>query len=269
MKYLQKNPRMKIEGCKICGKESKEIFQETILKKYLVSYFQCANCGFVQTENPFWLPEAYTESMNLGDTGQVKRNFINSIKVKFLINNCLDSEKQFLDYAGGYGLFARTMRDFGFAFYWEDLYTSNLLAKGFSVENKSLDWFEAITVFECFEHWENPIFEISNLFSRTDTIIFTTNLISNPLPSKDWWYYGFDHGQHISFFSSNTMKFLETKFECNFYSKAGIHILSKKKINKFIFNTSIFKAKILLYFIGIQNSKSLTALDHKLLIDNK
>jgi hypothetical protein len=260
---------MKIEHCKICGKNSKEIFQETILKSYLISYFQCINCGFVQTEKPFWLPEAYKDSMNLGDTGQVKRNFINSIKVKNIIDNCLDPKKHFLDYAGGYGLFTRTMRDFGYSFYWEDLYTSNLLAKGFSTQTKSIDWFEAITVFECFEHWENPIIEISNLFSRTDTIIFTTNLISNPLPSKDWWYYGFDHGQHISFFSYNTMKFLETKFDCILYSKAGVHILSKRKINNLLFITSILKAKILLYLIGIQNSRSLTALDHKFLIDNK
>lgn len=265
---MQKNPRMKMEYCKICGKESKEIFQETILKKYLVTYFQCKNCGFVQTEDPFWLPESYKESMNLGDTGQVKRNFINAIKVKYLINNVLNPNGHFLDYAGGYGLFTRTMRDFGYSFFWEDLYTSNLLAKGFSAENKSLNRFEAITVFECFEHWENPIQEISNLFSKTDTIIFTTNLISNPLPPKDWWYYGFDHGQHISFFSIETMKYLEKKFDCRFYSKAGIHILSKRKMNTILTNTSIFKAKILLFFIGIQNSKSLTTLDHKALSTN-
>lgn len=50
--------------CKICGKENKFIFKAKILKKYDVSYFHCENCGFLQTEEPHWLSEAYKSPIN-------------------------------------------------------------------------------------------------------------------------------------------------------------------------------------------------------------
>ncbi len=42
----------------------------------------------------------------------------------------------FLDYAGGYGVFTRLMRDIGFDFYWHDPYTQNLFANGFEKDIK-------------------------------------------------------------------------------------------------------------------------------------
>lgn len=244
--------------CKICESETKQIFTRTILQRHKISYFQCPKCGFTQTEEAFWLPEAYESSMNLGDTGQVIRSIQNSIKLKFVLSAISKPTEPFLDYAGGYGILTRLMRDLGFNFFWEDKFTKNLLASGF--EGASIKY-SAVTVFECFEHWENPMIEIQNLFEKTDTIIFSTNIISDPAP-KEWWYYGFDHGQHISFFSRNSLKFIAEKFGCYFYSKAGIHIFSKNKISSIKLFSGILRAKILLKILDNSSKKSLTTSDH-------
>jgi hypothetical protein len=40
--------------------------------------------------------------------------------------------------------------------------------------------------------------EIDNIFKHTDSFFFTTNNLKHPAPDPEsWWYYGFDHGQHI------------------------------------------------------------------------
>ncbi len=41
--------------CKICNHESKHLFQGKILGKYKITYFHCRHCGFLQTEEPYWL----------------------------------------------------------------------------------------------------------------------------------------------------------------------------------------------------------------------
>ena len=43
------------------------------MDKYDVKYFLCGNCGFVFTEEPYWLNEAYKSAINISDTGIVTR----------------------------------------------------------------------------------------------------------------------------------------------------------------------------------------------------
>ena len=57
------------------------------------------------------------------------------------------------NYAGGYGIFTRMMRDIGFDFYWLDKYADNLLTNGFEYNKKIHKKIEAITSFESFEHF--------------------------------------------------------------------------------------------------------------------
>jgi hypothetical protein len=173
--------------------------------------------------------------MNLGDTGQVVRNLSAKRVLVALVTFWFDKFGKYLDFASGYGFFVRIMRDVGLDCYWSDKYTENLLARGFDAD-LSGDKYELVTVFECFEHWSNPDDEIKSLLRYSSSILFTTNLISCPAPSpKDWWYYGFDHGQHVSFFTVQSLKFLASKYNLNFYSKSGFHLFTKKKINYWLF----------------------------------
>ena len=110
--------------CKICSKENKVIFSGEILKKYKVDYFYCDTCKFLQTEEPYWLNEAYKYPINIYDTGYMFRNIYYSKRLTILLSVMFSKNGSFLDYAGGYGVFVRLMRDNGFDFY-NNLLTQN------------------------------------------------------------------------------------------------------------------------------------------------
>lgn len=217
--------------CRICNKKNDHIFDATILNKYNIKYYHCQTCGFLQTEEPYWLEESYAESINISDTGYMQRNLNLSKKLTVLLSILFKKDAKFLDYAGGYGVFVRLMRDIGFDFYWDDKFTQNLFARGFEYE---IGWMDAITTFESFEHFVNPIEEVKKMSSIGKTIIFSTELLSNPIPKpKDWWYYGLDHGQHISFYSEKTLHFIADKYSLNYQNLGAVHILTDKKLPKY------------------------------------
>jgi len=227
MAIFQKRKKMQ---CKICNQHTHQIFTAKILNKYDINYFHCEHCGFLQTEEPYWLDEAYSESINLSDTGYLQRNITLSKKVTILLSLFFNRNGKFLDYAGGYGVFVRLMRDIGFDFYWFDKYTPNLFARGF--EHQDGFYYEAITSFESLEHFVEPIKEIENMLSKTKNLIFSTELLPSPVPKpEDWWYYGLDHGQHIYFYSEKTFEFIATKYNLNYANLGGLHLLTEKKIS--------------------------------------
>ena len=41
---------------KITGGPVEKIFEATVLGKHLVSYYICKQTGFIQTQDPYWLP---------------------------------------------------------------------------------------------------------------------------------------------------------------------------------------------------------------------
>ncbi|QPH85593.1 class I SAM-dependent methyltransferase [Campylobacter concisus] len=223
-------------NCKICNGPTKKFDNGFILNKYYIDYFQCEKCGFVQTESPYWLKESYSDAISVSDTGVMSRNIIFSKLATIMMSLCVNTKRDFLDYGGGYGIFTRIMRDNGFNFYWYDKYAINLVARGFegSISEKK---YEAITSFENFEHFENPIEEIEKIFSLTDFVLFSTELITVPAPStNNWWYYCLEHGQHISIFSNKTLEYIAKKYGYNLISNGrNLHIFSKKKLNNRIF----------------------------------
>lgn len=216
--------------CKICKNKTEKIFATKIVNKYNIDYFHCRNCHFIQTEEPHWLEEVYKESINTTDVGYIGRNIYYSEKITILLYLLFGKKGKFLDYAAGYGVFVRIMRDIGFDFYWDDIYTSNLFAKGFEFDKKTKS--DAIICLEGFEHFLNPIEEIESMLEISKTIIFSTNLVPSPIPKPlEWWYYGLEHGQHISLYSLKTMKYIADKYTLNYYSINNLHIITDKKIS--------------------------------------
>jgi hypothetical protein len=216
--------------CKICGKENEKVFSSVIMGKYTIDYFHCNYCDFLQTEEPFWLEEAYAQPINISDTGYMARNLFYSKRLTILLYFLFGRNGQYVDYAGGYGIFVRLMRDIGFEFYWDDKYTANLFSGGF--EWNRMNRSDAVTLFEAFEHFVDPLEEIKNLRNISDTIIFTTDLRPTPLPKPDdWWYYGLDHGQHIAFYSKETFIKIADLLDMNYLSLGSLHILSKDPVN--------------------------------------
>jgi len=245
--------------CKICNFDAIPLFKAAVLNKYEVQYFKCSNCGFLFTEEPYWLNEAYSSAINITDTGILERNLRFSKAVSVLIYFLFNKDGKFVDYAGGYGIFTRLMRDIGFDFYWQDLHCDNLLSRGFAYKPELHKHIELLTAFEVFEHLVNPLEEIEKMLGISKNIIFSTVLLPNQmLKPEDWWYYGFEHGQHISFYSLKTLEFLSFKFKLSFYSAKGLHILTNKKINSFLFKLIATLSNYGLSFFVRKNMRSRT-----------
>jgi hypothetical protein len=222
--------------CRICSSESNEIFSAKILNKHVIKYYHCPQCNFLQTEDPFWLNEAYEAAIGITDTGIIKRNQLFAKRSSAVISSFYNSNKKFLDFAAGYGIFVRMMRDFGFDFYWYDLFAENLFAKGF--EYSKQDNILLITAFECFEHFANPLEEIEKMLKISENIIFSTRVFQGVPPKPDdWWYYSLDSGQHISLYSTKTLKYLANKFNLHLNSdNKAFHMLSKEEHSDLLFN---------------------------------
>jgi hypothetical protein len=119
-----------------------------------------------------------------------------------------------------------------------------------------------VTTFESFEHFVYPMDEVEKILSLSKNIIFSTEPLPNPVPrSKDWWYYGLDHGQHISFYSLKTFRYIATKFKLNYAYINGLHVLSEKKLSNFKLKC-IKLSKLGIYTFFRKQLKSKTWDDH-------
>lgn len=221
--------------CNICQNKAKYVKTLKVRQKYDAEYFLCDSCGFLFVGNPTWLTEAYGESINTTDTGYVLRNVYLSRKTLVLFYFLFGTKYTFLDFAGGYGIFSRLMRDYGFNFLLADTYTPNLFMKGFNYTNEKI---HTLTCFECFEHFSDPKKEIDALFNISPNIFLSTVLFSGEVaPDDGWEYYGLHHGQHISFYSLKTLTYIAKKHGSNLCSNGNnLHLFSKKKISNIVFN---------------------------------
>ena len=89
-------------------------------------------------------------------------------------------------------------------------------------------------------------------------IVFTTELLPQVIPKPhEWWYYGLEHGQHISFYSVNTLEFIAQKYGLNFLTNGRIHLFSEKKSNAIKYKFILKMGKLGLFnFIKLNmNSK--------------
>ena len=102
--------------CNICQAPTLEHARGLVRGKYPARWLRCSRCGFLFIENPGWLAEAYAEPINASDTGYVQRNLWARDKMRNCIEFNLDPGGLFLDYASGYGLLVRLMRDLGYDF---------------------------------------------------------------------------------------------------------------------------------------------------------
>ena len=207
-------------------------FSATILGRHEVKYYYCGECGLLNTEKPYWLEEAYQEAIADTDTGLVSRNIANSAWLGAILESLAIDKGKFLDVAGGYGMLARLMRDRGFDCYTTDKYCPNLFAKTFEPGPGFVA--DALFAFEALEHMEDPFRFLEDLFAAygCNTIVFSTLIFDGPAPSKDWWYYSFETGQHISFYQRRTLAFMAERLKCNYYMlTTGLHMITPGNIS--------------------------------------
>jgi hypothetical protein len=251
--------------CRICDNSASEFSSAFILGKYQIKYYLCSTCGFIQTEEPYWLDEAYAVPINTSDTGIMIRNLANVRLASAVLQLCFNTDGQYADYGGGHGIFVRMMRDRGFDFYRDDKYCANLFAHGFDTADSGVDRYCLITAFELFEHFLSPCDELQNLLNKSDNILFTTEILPHPPPQlNDWWYFCLDHGQHISFFSHRSLQHLADRFALHYYNFGNRHLFTRNKTScmawRFKLATHPRVSRLLETF---SRKKSLTSSDYK------
>lgn len=198
------------ELCRLCGTQANLLCKQRALKKYDVGYFQCPDCDLIQTERPFWLEEAYSSALSDCDTGAIQRTMLTielTLSLAWLLG--IETDSPCLDYGGGHGILARSMRDHGYDFRWFDRYAKNLFARGFETEASAR--YSLLTCFEVWEHLPDPACDLENQFSPGhDFLLIGTFLHTGH--RENWWYYCPQVGQHVAFFSARTMQFIARRF---------------------------------------------------------
>ena len=224
--------------CWVCCAPADYVFHADLLKQHRVAYYRCKKCEFLSVEPPHWLEEVYADPLTMGanDPNSVSRSLEFKAFVSLLLRNLFDSEAKFLDYGGGYGLFVRLMRDAWFDFYWQDPYCHNLFAQGFEAQEETT--YELVTAFECFQHFVDPMAELDHLFDKTDCLLFTTQLVPDPMPLPDAWpYYALDSGQHVAFYSRRSLKRMAETLGLVFLSNGrDTHMFTKRHLSNKLFD---------------------------------
>ena len=222
--------------CRCCGEANTNYLFKVNLLSRDVSYFECLACGYVQTEFPSWLEDAYLEPINPSDTGIVSRNLSNVSLVLATLALMGKKTSQVVDYGGGHGFLVRLLRDIGVNALWADPYSENLVARGF--EYQEIDSYaregekpSLVMAFEAFEHFVEPAKEVSRMLSISSNILLTTTLAPQPTPRPtEWSYYGFEHGQHIGFYRVQTLQYLADSFGLQLMTDGvSTHFLSRDK----------------------------------------
>lgn len=223
------------EPCRICGGSTALAFEVRVLRAYDCEYCQCVSCGFLQAADPFWIQEAYERPITRQDTGILVRNLAFARMTAVVAHWLCDRRGRFLDYAGGYGLLTRLMRDYGFDYSWNDPFAANLFADGFE-GNLEGPW-NLITSFEVFEHITDPLILFGEILGHTDHLLFSTELFEGEAPKPEsWFYYHFDQGQHVSFYTLPSLVAVSERLGFNLYSDGRwVHLLSAKHISKTAF----------------------------------
>lgn len=215
--------------CRVCECSSTFAFAQLVLGRE-VGYFDCAHCGYVQTETPYWLNEAYAaDAITDLDTGIMWRNQRSAAHVVLTLASLRRIKGRVLDYAGGYGILVRLLRDAGVEARWTDKYCHNLLARGFESDNGPYD---LVAAFEVFEHLEHPVDELRAMLHKAPNVLISTELVTTvKTPAPDWWYYGPEHGQHVGFFRRNTLAHMASRLGCHYSTDARfLHVFSRTPV---------------------------------------
>jgi hypothetical protein len=213
--------------CKVCDGVSVFFGGADVLKKYRIHYFRCEECGFIQTEAPYWLEEAYSSAIASQDVGIMHRNLINREMTSAVLNLLFPKVSNAVDFGAGHGVFVRLMRDRGFNFFWSDLHATNDYARGFEFQEGAT--YDFLTAFEVLEHLADPVSDLSRLMDLSDNVFVSTCIVPQPSPGlSDWWYYVPSTGQHISFYTTESLRRIAIQFGRQLLTCGPYHLFTRE-----------------------------------------
>lgn len=251
--------------CPVCVSPTCEFGQLKVMGRHQAFYRQCPTCAFIFVAEPVWLGEAYTKPITSSDIGMVDRNVRFSRTIRTVIEVFFDCKGRFLDYGGGPGLLTRMLRDAGYDFFWYDRHCQNLYADGFAADLSSGERYELLTAAEVFEHLPDPLATVQEMAGLSRNILFTTQLLPDPPPNPgQWWYYGQEHGQHISFFDRKTLQVMADKLNLHYATNGhNLHLFSSRPVSATTFKILTYDPVVALLGLVLRRS-SLLPRDFKL-----
>jgi Methyltransferase domain len=195
------------QACRLCDGQLRYCFSLVILKKHDVKYYECESCGSMQTEQPYWLEEAYSSHLSRLDTGAAARNIANLSMVYFIAR--IFNARNLIDFGGGDGLLCRMLRDRELNAYCSDKYAKPTYAQGFTEPTFKPDM---TTAFEVLEHLVTPKTEFDGYFAGRPNIVLFSTEIYKPKLGREWTYFMPDTGQHIFFYSNKAFELIAKKY---------------------------------------------------------
>lgn len=233
MNGLEAEAEQRPPACRLCGGSTTHRFSHRILGKYPCGFWQCSQCGSLQTDAPYWLDESYAEIHSATDTGMAARTLQMAQLVGLLLRMAgMGGKTLCLDWGGGNGLFCRMMRDQGFNFYNDDKYAEPFYCAGFTADRIGIAKCDAVTSFEVFEHLPNPRAELTNILRLEPKLwIFSTQLYEGQGP--DWNYLGPGLGRHVFFYSEKALRLFAAANGYRFLRGRHLHLLVREAGNPY------------------------------------
>ena len=213
--------------CGGCGSLCQPFDSGVVLGHIEVQYFRCSQCGLVRTEEPTWLDQAYSTPIASIDVGLLTRCIMLADVTEAVVRT-LSPRSRGLDWAGGYGVLTRLLRDRGLDFHHYDPYTRNVFAAG--LEGDPLEEWDLVTLYEVLEHLTDPIADLAPLCAGSPVLLFTTEILPKPAPGvNSWWYYALEAGQHVSFYTMGSLAALADRLGRELVSDGrSVHALCAK-----------------------------------------
>jgi hypothetical protein len=216
--------------CPVDSGKMVPLFSARVLGKYDVQYFICKECSLIQSQEPYWLDEAYDRALAVCDTGIMERNLHNAVRASAVIRLLAGKKADVVDVAGGYGILTRLLRDIGFNCVWNDKYCENLLAPGF--ERPAGFVADIACAFEVFEHIVDPSAFFDEIVAQHGGrfVLFSTESFTR-IPDQSWIYYAFNTGQHITFYSRESLSQLARRAGWIYYAlPRHLHLFAKMPV---------------------------------------
>jgi hypothetical protein len=217
--------------CRLCDHDCTPAFERLLLDRHKVAYFGCPACGALQTEEPYWLGEAYDSAIAALDTGIVTRNLVAQAIVA-LVARIVRPAGRLVDFGGGTGMLCRLLRDIGFDAWLMDRFADPVFARGFALEPEQPPEgpVAILSCFEVFEHFSAPGAELDRLFAlRPAVLVASTELYGGQ--GADWPYLVPETGQHIFFYGRRTMAWIAERHGYRYVGRGQFHFFLRAPLS--------------------------------------